>query len=165
LVIATKRVQQATRPVHFQLIYTWKTSSLFVVPLPSLHYRFLGSARFNAMLPRVRRGLEKDAMGRRRLVNSRSRRLVATHWRHSKCAANLNAVPTNVGLGEVGGSWGDVGGKVHSSPRCILCRLTRRATNDTTKTKQRDSTDCNRLHNKHFISKRYMLSQNSPVPG
>jgi hypothetical protein len=36
----------------------------------------------------VRRGSENDAMGRRRLVNSRLRRLEATHWRHGKYAAN-----------------------------------------------------------------------------
>lgn len=116
------------------------------------------------MLPGVRRGLEKDAMGRRRLVNSRSRRLVATHWRHSKCAANLNAGPANVGLGEVGGGGEVEGGMVYSSLRCILGRLTRRVAHDTTKTKQKNSTDYNRLQ-KYFISKRCMLSSNSPVPG
>jgi hypothetical protein len=54
------------------------------------------------MLPRVRRGLKKDAMGRRRLVNSRSRRLEATHWRHSKYAANFTDGPADVGQGEGG---------------------------------------------------------------
>lgn len=95
-VIVRKRVRQVTHPVPLPADLYVKDLMPLLSPLSPLRYRFLGSARFNAMLPRVKRGLKKDAMGRRRLVNSRSRRLEATHWRHSKYAANFTDGPADV---------------------------------------------------------------------
>jgi hypothetical protein len=73
-------------------------------------------------------------MGRRRLVNSRSRRLEATHWRRSKYAANFTDGPADVGLEE------EVTGKedVYSSG-CILSPLRRQIANGITKTKHRET--------------------------
>jgi hypothetical protein len=80
-------------------------------------------------------------MGRRRLVNSRSRRLEATHWRHSKYAADFTDGPADVGQGEV------VTRRVPVCPsRCIFSLLRRRDANDITRTKhkrtQHFTTDC-----------------------